>query len=305
MKVKLLAIIVSLIMLITVFSSCGCEHEWTEATCTTPKTCKLCNETEGEPAEHNWTDATCDTPKTCKDCKETSGEPAGHKWLDATCYNPKVCKNCDATDGEALGHDWLEATTEAPTTCSRCKVTEGTKINTDPRFTTASTKALHGKWTCETAFTGEMFEMDGYIEEIPATLSYEFKNNGDLIADIELHDYFAFTDALKAQTKDALIYTIVMQGYTESQVDDVMVASFGMILDQYVEEYIGAIDLDELFAAFTQDMVYYVGQNGLYVSDSWHGEFESSEYTITDDILVINEDSLEEGGEPFQWKKVK
>lgn len=33
-------------------AACGCKHEWQEATCTAPKTCSLCDETEGEVAGH-------------------------------------------------------------------------------------------------------------------------------------------------------------------------------------------------------------------------------------------------------------
>lgn len=278
MKLKLTIMLLSVIMVVFLLGSCGCKHEWIEADCTTPKTCSLCSETEGEAV--------------------------GHKWLEATCTAPKTCRNCDVTEGVALGHDWVEATTEAPTTCSLCKVTEGSKIETDPRFTTESTKELYGKWTCDVVLTGEMLGMDGYINELPVTLSYEFKNAGDLIADIKLHDYFAFLDAVKAQTKDIIVYTFVYQGYAESQVDELMLNTYGMTVSEYVDSTVDSIDLDEIFGAFTQDMVYYVGQNGIYVSDSWIGEFEFSEFTITDDVLVITEDVLEEGGEPFQWKRV-
>jgi len=279
MNARLISLILASVIVLSLFTACGCKHEWTEATCTTPKTCSLCDATEGEAP--------------------------GHKWLDATCTAPKTCKNCDATDGEALGHDWAEATTEAPTTCTRCKVTEGTKINTDPRFTTESTKEFYGKWTCDTVFTGEMLGMDGYIDELPCTLSYEFKNDGNVICNIELHDQFAFIEALKQQTKDILIYTLASQGVSENQMDDVMVSTYGMTLDEYVDASIDNLDMDDIFGEFTQDMVYYVGQNGIYISDSWLSEFEPSEYTIDGDTLVIEDDYLEEGDEPFRWKKVK
>lgn len=35
------------------------EHEWIEATCTQPKTCARCGETEGEPLGHNFVDNVC------------------------------------------------------------------------------------------------------------------------------------------------------------------------------------------------------------------------------------------------------
>ncbi len=55
---------------------CECKHkEWTEATCSSPKTCVECKVTEGEPLKHKWEDATIEKPKTCSMCGETEGEP--------------------------------------------------------------------------------------------------------------------------------------------------------------------------------------------------------------------------------------
>ena len=52
-------------------TGCGHEHTWTEATCTAPKTCDSCGETEGDVLEHSWTEATCTAPKTCSVCGKT------------------------------------------------------------------------------------------------------------------------------------------------------------------------------------------------------------------------------------------
>ena len=49
-------------------------HEWVEATCTAPKTCKTCGATEGEALGHDWKDATTEAPKTCTRCGATAGE---------------------------------------------------------------------------------------------------------------------------------------------------------------------------------------------------------------------------------------
>ena len=57
-------------------------HDWVEATCTEPKTCSRCGETEGEPLGHNWIEATYETPKTCSRCGATEGEPAQYRFFD-------------------------------------------------------------------------------------------------------------------------------------------------------------------------------------------------------------------------------
>ena len=44
------------------------DHEWDDATCTAPKTCKICGTTEGEVLEHNFIDGNCTY------CQKVGGE---------------------------------------------------------------------------------------------------------------------------------------------------------------------------------------------------------------------------------------
>ena len=110
-----------------VMSGCCLKHEWTEATCDTPKMCTKCGKIEGEPLGHDWTEASCEAPKTCSRCGETEGEALGHDWVEADCENPKTCSRCNKKEGEALGHTWLENTPnyQQPKTCEICGGTEG------------------------------------------------------------------------------------------------------------------------------------------------------------------------------------
>ena len=90
-------------------------HSWKDATCTTLKTCTVCQATEGEMLPHNWEDATCITAKTCKTCKATEGEPLGHTPAedDGNCTTPIKCVNCEqdakagATGHHDADHDYL------------------------------------------------------------------------------------------------------------------------------------------------------------------------------------------------------
>ena len=58
--------------------------------------------TELDAHTHNWTDATCTTPKTCYGCGSTEGKALGHTWLPATYDRPKTCSVCGATEGDKL-----------------------------------------------------------------------------------------------------------------------------------------------------------------------------------------------------------
>ena len=87
-------------------AGCGHEHTWAEATCTEPKTCIECGETEGEALGHTWVEATCTEAKHCSVCGETEGEPLEHTWIEANYQDPKTCSVCGATEGEPLPADF-------------------------------------------------------------------------------------------------------------------------------------------------------------------------------------------------------
>ena len=106
MKTRIMALCLLMVILSCVLAGCACEHEWADATCLTPKTCTLCQETEGEALGHTWEDATCAAPKTCTACGETEGETLPHAWMEANYQDPKTCSECGATEGEPLLADF-------------------------------------------------------------------------------------------------------------------------------------------------------------------------------------------------------
>ena len=171
-----ISIITCMVLLLT---GCGHEHQWTDATCTEPKTCSECGNTEGEPLGHDWVDATCTEPKTCKVCGATEGEPLGHVFEDATCTEAKKCKRCGGVQGEPLGHsvtEWRTITeptcTESGTRvgiCSRCgravnETTEATghKPSEDWEIVEEATFSTSGKRVKTCTVCGEEVESESY-----------------------------------------------------------------------------------------------------------------------------------------------
>ena len=71
---KKVLIFILTIALMFILSACGCDHEWTNATCLSPKTCNLCGKTKGNTTDHNYMDANCDHPKRCSFCDYTVGK---------------------------------------------------------------------------------------------------------------------------------------------------------------------------------------------------------------------------------------
>lgn len=88
MKFKKILISLLPICLIFVLTACNCEHEWSEATCVSLRTCNICGVTEGDYGEHDFAEANCTTPKRCKICSEIEGEALGHKYIDGFC---RIC----------------------------------------------------------------------------------------------------------------------------------------------------------------------------------------------------------------------
>ncbi len=143
-----MSIVLTLMVGAMMLSACGHEHTWEEATCTEPKTCSECGETEGEALGHTWKEATCTEAKTCSVCGETEGEALGHTWVEATCTTPKTCSVCGATEGEALGHQVSEWETTEEASCSEEGTEQGTCETCNETITRAIDKVEHtpGDW---------------------------------------------------------------------------------------------------------------------------------------------------------------
>lgn len=124
-----IAVILVLGTILVGLSGCGHTHEWEEASCEAPKTCKSCGETEGTALSHEWVEATCLEPKHCVRCGAVEGKKAEHIWSEATCTEPKTCTVCGETSGDPLGHSVTEWTTTKEATCSE----EGKRTGTCQR----------------------------------------------------------------------------------------------------------------------------------------------------------------------------
>ena len=140
-------------------------HDFADATCTEPKTCKTCGKTEGVANNHKWVMVDAVAPTCTKDgleaythcevCKEyLEGEPAaipatGHTLttidaLEATCITDghtayQVCDNCDyyagyaiVSGGHQLGEDGV------------CSVCNGVAVTNDEELAAAVKNAETG-----------------------------------------------------------------------------------------------------------------------------------------------------------------
>ena len=88
-----------------------------------------CCHARAQEGGHEWTAASCTTPKTCSVCGAAEGSALGHDWQPATCEVPETCASCHVTRGEALGHDWGRYIVTTPAT----ETSEGTETRTCAR----------------------------------------------------------------------------------------------------------------------------------------------------------------------------
>lgn len=215
-------------------TGCCMSHEWKEATCTEPKTCSKCNETEGEALGHTWADATCAKPKTCTVCGEVEGEALAHTWVDATCAEPKHCSVCGETEGEPLEHTLTEANYQQSATCEVCGETVGEPLQADlinvplnlvelnqtfdyvrpcsaePSETTI-TQAVFKDYSC--LISDDTHEaVDGYVWQ---TVTFEMKMN----------DYNGWMYGGKG-TRSATVSYYDMVGFDESHNDNIFSVNF-------------------------------------------------------------------------------
>ena len=296
---KTLSLIVLVLVFALALSACGCKHEtWNDANCETPKTCADCGETEGAALGHTWMAATCETPKTCETCGKTEGEAKGHDWVEANCENAKTCSACKLTEGEALGHVWQDATTEAPKTCETCALTEGERIVTDPRFTTAATADIQGKWGYTINATGDMMGEPGFNGSLKFMLVLELGNDGTMSMYLKIVD----VSDMKSYLTDAMYAELAKEGLSREQADAAIKEATGMTMEQYIEYVLGTIDFNSMLGSVNFNGVYYVEDGKLYSGMTWNSQMTPDEFTLEGDTLNLAADIAGTGESftPFQ-----
>lgn len=277
-------------------------HTWQAATCTDAKICTVCETIEGEALGHTWQDATCTTPKTCTVCQSIEGDPLPHAWQDATCTTPKTCTVCKVTEGQTAAHKWQEATTEAPKTCSVCKKTSGSKLKTDSRFTTKSTKDLQGTWIYDGTLTDEMMGLENF-GGVECRMTMKFGNTGELTMSVLPKDEKGFMQKYRTYTINLMYDTFAEQGLSKEAANQAMQQVYGLTVEDYVDAQLKNYSAADAFAAFRSNEVYYVEGDKVFTALTWNAKFESNTFKISGGKLTIEGLTWEEGGADIVWKK--
>ena len=111
--------------------------------------------------EHIWTPATCTEPKTCAECSETEGEPLGHVFKNATHFAASECEVCGAVEGEPLAPDF-ETYGFNVLNISEIPVTE--YLDSPIRYKTCTSKYSHSTTASVNLYSYEVFDSDATHE---------------------------------------------------------------------------------------------------------------------------------------------
>ena len=160
-------------------------HEWIDATCTEPKTCDLCKQTEGKALGHEWAVpdiAWCQVQATCTRCGTTEGEDVeAHTWIDATGDGTKTCSVCKITECDYIGyHDIVIDEGYAPT-CTEKGLTEGQHCTRCDEMTVKQTEipTLDHSW--HAYYVEPTCTEGGGIVDFCTECGYNVRNPGDQV----------------------------------------------------------------------------------------------------------------------------
>ena len=304
---KKVSVLLVFVMLVAMLGGCQllCKHNFAEATCDAPQTCTECGKTKGEALGHDWQAATCEEPEHCSRCDMKRGDPVDHQWVDATCDTAKTCSACGAVDGEPLGHTWEEATTEEPQYCTVCQITEGEPLDTDPRFTTASTKELQGKWAAYIEMTGDVIGLPDFESSARMAMYAEFSNVGELRITAGIDDEETFSADLIEYIVDMTYAELAASGLNEEAAEEAILSSTGMTMEEYAAYTVEMLNMNDIFGAIETTMCYYVEHGRLYSAISWGAEFTDEAYEIKDGVLTMENTYLEDPEAPLEWTRVE
>ena len=241
---RAIPVICLLVLLACSLTACDCKHEWKDATCTEPQTCKVCASTKGDVLAHSVVEATYQMGEHCASCGELFGEPIlsefvrtgkSYQTVDLTVAQGKVytyvtgrdnytkSANCDVKVKWAVP---MEPELGTHSTAIRCYVPEGVLPEV------VSVKDIHSI----------MENLDGYTwRGIKADINFGSTGTGNLIWGYE--DFYELTqydkDAVRTQRESGAAcatsaFSVNMNGETY---DQCQLVSFAFADNSGVELY--------------------------------------------------------------------
>lgn len=264
-------------------------HSWMEASCEAPKTCSICAITEGEALNHIWSKPSCTAAQSCQLCGQWGAPALGHSWLDADCEQPVRCAYCHVTQGSPLGHQWQSATLERPQTCTVCGATEGLPVELDDRFDMEACILFFGDWNYTQITKAEELEIPGFSQDVEERITYRFGQYGALDKLTEIVDPQCYQAMLVAQMTAELYASLKAMGLEGEAAEAYMMKTYRKTVAEYIQELVEITNWEENMN-FREQLVYYVSDGMLYVSEHWEDPFRGYTYSMEGDRLLLTEE---------------
>ena len=121
-----------------------------------------------------------------------------------------------------------------------------------------------------------------------------------------MEDPEAFLEMYKEITEKTILMQFEANGMSREYVNQAFLESTGMTFDEYLDLSVKDLDVNEVLEEATVEGVYYVGQNGIYIAESWNEEFRCNKYTLENGVLTLEPyEEIEYVDEPMILTKVE
>ena len=135
-----------------------------------------------------------------------------------------------------------------------------------------------------------MFGIEGFEGALDLQISMELGNDGTMKLGYDTLNDEEFTAALIDYTEESVYTELEAMGYTRAQIDEEMVAEFGMTTREYAEAAYADLSFSSIFQAMSISGVYYVDGGLLYTGIVWDMELSGSAFTLDGDSLTLAEE---------------
>lgn len=214
---RTIMVISLLLLLICGLTACKqeagvCRHAWKEATCTEPKTCKVCASTEGDALGHSVMEATYQMGEHCVNCGELFGELILAEFV----RTGKSYQTVDLTSAQGKIYYYVTGRDNF-TKSATCEVRVKWAVPMEPELGTHSTaircyvpEGVFPEVVQVTGIHDIMENLDGYTwRGIEADIKFGATGTGNLIWGYE--DFYELTqydkDAVQTQRDTGAVCT--------------------------------------------------------------------------------------------------